>query len=158
MIEMVDMKPLERLLNLIDILHRMSETKSVRMLNAEQTDYVVESIDGERLDSISRFVHRNYMHTLQVADVASEIGMTIPAFCRYFKRVTNKTFNQFLNEYRVSQACRMIKNKSYTLSSISQDCGFSSISNFNRQFKRIMNETPSQFRKRQFQTISVELT
>lgn len=155
MLEMAELKPLERLLKLIEILHRMAESDNVIHLHAEKTDYIVDSIDGDRLNSISRYINKHYMDSLTLNDIATEVGMTVPAFCRYFKRVSKKTFNQFLNEYRVSQACRLIKNESYTLAAISQDCGFSNISNFNKQFKRIMNETPSHFRKRQSQTISV---
>lgn len=154
MMAMVDMKPLPRLLKLFEILDRMAHSTSFRMLHAEHMDFNVDSVDGDRLQQISNFIKDRYQESLVVADVASDIGMTVPAFCRYFKKVTKKTFNQFLNEYRIGHARRMIRNSSYTLAAISLDCGFSNISNFNKQFKRITGETPSEFRKRHIQVIS----
>jgi len=154
MIDMVDMEPLPRLLKLFELLHTMALSKDYRMLHAEHMDFNVDSVDGERLRQISDFIKDKYQEPLVVADVADEIGMTVPAFCRYFKKVTKKTFNQFLNEYRIGHARRLIRKSSFTLAAISLDCGFSNISNFNKQFKRITGETPSEFRKRHNQIVS----
>jgi len=155
MIAMVDMKPLPRLLKLFEILQSMATAKNLRPLNAERIDVHVDSVDSERLQVISEYIKNNFHEPIRVADIAAEIGMTDPAFCRYFKKLTRKTFNQFLNEYKIGHACRMIRKSSFTLASISQECGFLNISNFNKQFKRIMGETPSEFRKRHEQVISI---
>lgn len=155
MIAMVDMPPLQRLLKLFDIMQRMSEAKNLRPINAERIDVQVDSVDSERLRAISKYIKDNFHEPILVADVAKEVGMTDPAFCRFFKKLTKKTFNQFLNEYRIGHACRMIRKSSFTLASISHDCGYLNISNFNKQFKRIMNETPSEFRKRHEQIVSI---
>ena len=154
MIAMVDMEPLPRLLKLFEILNEMARSTNFRMLHAEQMDFNVDSVDGDRLRQISNFIKDRYQEPLVVADVAEEIGMTVPAFCRYFKKVTKKTFNQFLNEYRIGHARRMIRKSPFTLAAISLDCGFSNISNFNKQFKRITGETPSEFRKRHIQVVT----
>lgn len=155
MIEMVDMKPLPRLLKLFEILQAMAESKYLRQLNAERIDVLVDSVDSERLKLISAYIKNNFHEPIPVADMAAEVGMTVPAFCRYFKKLTRKTFNQFLNEYKIGNACRMIRKSSFTLASISHDCGYLNISNFNKQFKRVMGETPSEFRKRHEQVVSI---
>ncbi|NNK70244.1 MAG: AraC family transcriptional regulator, partial [Flavobacteriaceae bacterium] len=81
----------------------------------------------------------------QVSEVAS---MSKNAFCRYFKKRTNKTYIQFLNELRVEQASKLLLSRpDLTIAEIAEQCGFQNISNFNRQFKGIKNMTPSQTQK-----------
>ncbi|MBT8257388.1 MAG: helix-turn-helix domain-containing protein, partial [Bacteroidia bacterium] len=80
-----------------------------------------------------------------VSEVAS---MSKNAFCRYFKKRTNKTYIQFLNELRVEQASKLLLSRpDLTIAEIAEQCGFQNISNFNRQFKGIKNMTPSQTQK-----------
>ena len=81
----------------------------------------------------------------KVADVAS---MTRNAFCKYFKKRTNKTYVQFLNEIRVEQACKLLLSQTdMNIAEIAEQCGFRNMSNFNRQFKSIKKMTPSQILK-----------
>lgn len=156
MIAMVDMEPMPRLLKLLEILHKMAVSTSYRLLHAEHMNFNVDSIEGDRMRQVSNFIKDKYQEPLVVSDVAEEVGMTVPAFCRYFKKVSKKTFNQFLNEYRIGHARRMIRKSNYTLASIAMECGFSNISNFNKQFKRISGETPSEFRKRHIQVVEAD--
>ena len=74
--------------------------------------------------------------------------MTKNAFCKYFKKRTNKTFFRFLNELRIEHACREIQqNNDFSISEIAYNSGFNNISNFNRQFKAIKMMSPSKFKK-----------
>jgi AraC-like DNA-binding protein len=69
------------------------------------------------------------------------------AFCRYFKKATGNTFVGFLNQYKISQAKRLLlagKNVGETC----YECGFESLSYFNRTFKKVTNENPSEFKKK----------
>jgi AraC-like DNA-binding protein len=73
--------------------------------------------------------------------------MSKNAFCRYFKKRTNKTFFQFLIEIRIENACKMLHtNKDYSISYISELCGFQDIANFNRKFKELKGVSPSYYR------------
>jgi len=92
-------------------------------------------------------VDEQYQNKITVDQVADLCNLTKPAFCRYFKKATGNTFINFLNQYRISQAKRLLlsgKNISETCYS----CGFESLSYFNRTFKKITTENPSQFKKR----------
>jgi len=74
-------------------------------------------------------------------------NMSKEAFCRYFKQVSNYTFIEFLNRYRISQSKRLLMSGK----SVSDSCyqsGFESLSYFNRTFKKVANENPRDFRKR----------
>jgi AraC-like DNA-binding protein len=101
--------------------------------------------EQKRLRSIYAFIDERYESKITLDKVASLCNLTKPAFCRYFKKNTGTTFVQFLNQYRVSQAKRyLLSGKNVTETCFS--CGFESLSYFNRSFKKIVGENPSNFR------------
>ncbi|RYF69014.1 MAG: AraC family transcriptional regulator, partial [Cytophagaceae bacterium] len=67
------------------------------------------------------------------------------AFCRFFRQHTRKTFSTLLNEVRVEQACRHLRESKETISQIAAKCGYTNLSNFNRQFKDVMGMSPSDY-------------
>jgi AraC-like DNA-binding protein len=73
--------------------------------------------------------------------------MSIPAFCNYFKKSTKKTYNIFLNEIRISYSCKLLSEGNMNISSICYESGFTSLANFNKQFKKIKHHSPSCYRK-----------
>ncbi len=105
--------------------------------------------EQDRLRNIHEFVDRSYQRKIEVFEVAQLCNLSKEAFCRYFKKTTGNTFTSFLNQYRISQAKRLLlmgKNVGETC----YECGFESLSYFNRTFKKISGENPSEF-KRQYQ-------
>ncbi|MDR6564849.1 MULTISPECIES: helix-turn-helix transcriptional regulator [unclassified Arcicella] len=77
--------------------------------------------------------------------------MTPHAFCRYFKKHTRHTFLSFLNEVRINEACKKLTNSNNeTIANVAYSCGFNSITNFNRVFKRITTQSPSEYIERYF--------
>ena len=71
--------------------------------------------------------------------------MNASAFSRFFKTIHRKPFTRFLNEIRIGFACKMLLENKESITSIAYACGFGNISNFNRQFRIIKNESPSSF-------------
>ncbi|HMH32420.1 MAG TPA: AraC family transcriptional regulator, partial [Puia sp.] len=67
------------------------------------------------------------------------------AFCKYFKMRTKKTFSFFLNEVKVSYACRLLAEGNLNVLQICYESGYNNLSNFNRQFKRITKMTPTAY-------------
>tara|TARA_R110002050_G_scaffold60485_4_gene134130 strand:+ start:11729 stop:12040 length:312 start_codon:yes stop_codon:yes gene_type:complete len=80
-----------------------------------------------------------------ISDVAT---MTKNAFCKYFKKRTNKTYFRFLNELRIEHATKLLTDETdLAIADIAYKSGFKNISNFNRQFKILKNISPNQYRK-----------
>ena len=87
----------------------------------------------------------HYDEPISLSEISGVAAMTKNAFCKYFKRKTNKTYVQFLNELRVEQACKLLRDKpELNIAEIAERCGFQNISNFNRQFRAIKKMTPSE--------------
>ncbi|MFD2551140.1 AraC family transcriptional regulator [Bizionia sediminis] len=104
--------------------------------------------EGKRMRAVLEFTMNNYRKNISLTAVAEVSNMTKNAFCKYFKKRTNKSYFQFLNELRIENACRLMQvQPDATISEIAYQSGFNNISNFNRQFKIIKSKAPSTFRK-----------
>jgi AraC-like DNA-binding protein len=77
--------------------------------------------------------------------MARQFGMNISAFSRYFKEKTGKTLVRYINEMRISYACKLLQENSQSISQVCFECGFNNLSNFNRFFKEKMGVTPSEY-------------
>jgi AraC-like DNA-binding protein len=101
----------------------------------------------ERMHRIHQFVETNFQKPIDTQQIADEVNLTLPAFCRYFKKATKLTYTDFVNQYRVQFAKKLlIQDKNVTETCF--ECGFESLSYFNRIFKKFTGESPSEFRKR----------
>ena len=103
--------------------------------------------EQNRIRPIYRFIDQHYQRKITLEEVAALSNLGREAFCRFFKKATGNTFIEFLNQYRISQAKRLLlmnKNVGETCFA----CGFESLSYFNRIFKKVTGENPSGFKKR----------
>ena len=83
---------------------------------------------------------------ITLTEIADLVSMTEPSFCRYFKKLTSKTFIQFLNEYRLVHASKLLAEKKISITEVCYESGFGNFSHFNKQFKVFTGKTPSQYR------------
>jgi AraC-like DNA-binding protein len=100
-----------------------------------------------RLDDVYQYVLTHFSEELTTQHAASLSCMQEAAFCRYFKRRTQKTFSQFVNTVRITHATHLLAKTDGNISEICFSCGFNSVSYFNRQFKSIVGVTPLEYRK-----------
>lgn len=137
----------DRFLGLLQILGKMCKTPTEN-LSVLSPNKVRSLNEGERLQRIFDLVIQNFHRPISLEEVASLSHMTKNSFCRFFKKHTNKSFMDFLIEYRVSHACQqLIRSNSMSIGEIAEACGFQSQSNFNRQFKAIKNVSPTNYKK-----------
>ncbi len=144
-VEMLEMSSMEKIIHLLSILNILSNSTDTATL----TNDVSKNIDSKnsvRLNKIYEYVLSNYTGQITVNEVAQIINMSTAAFSRYFKKRTGKTFSFFLNEVRISHACKLLLEDELTVTQICFTSGYNNVSYFNRQFKSIKNQTPQEFR------------
>jgi AraC-like DNA-binding protein len=93
------------------------------------------------------YINENYRHEITLEELAGEVCMNRSALCRRFKSIAGKTIFEFLNEFRIAYACKLIVNTDALISTIAFDCGFNNISHFNALFKSITHYTPKAYRE-----------
>jgi AraC-like DNA-binding protein len=103
---------------------------------------------NEKIDKVFDFTITSFKRGVGLQEVANLSNMSIPAFCSYFKKCTKKTYITFLNEVRIGYACRMLTNTDHPINQICFDSGFQSVQNFNKQFYKLKQVTPSEYRQR----------
>ena len=156
-----------RILSLLTLLNDLSHTSDYRFLTSPGYTNTMKSSEANptgimaterperayrRMQLVHDYVLSHFQDDLNLDTIADIAGMTAPAFCRYFKAHANKTFSGFVSEVRIGHACKLLMNGTLSITQISFESGFRTLSNFNRQFKDITGQTPSGYVKtyRQF--------
>lgn len=146
LLEMYEMNDAQKLIKLLDVLRILSEEKKFDFLTSD--DYSLNhSFDEDRLKRINQYVFEKFREPIAISEIAKISNMTETSFCRYFKTRTLKTFTRFLNEVRISYACKLLNNEDCSISDACYESGFNSLSYFNRQFKSIMKMSPLHYKK-----------
>ena len=91
-------------------------------------------------------ITKNRRESLSLADVAKVSGASMFHFCKVFKKTTGLTFTDYVARIRLEDAKEELLNPNRRISEIAYDVGFKSLTQFNRAFKRIFGQSPTQFR------------
>ncbi len=141
------LEPFERYIEILAILKILAESDQYVLLHEQPFINTYNTKEQQRIRQLYAFIDENYTRKINLDEVAALCNLSKPAFCRYFKKNTGNTFTGFLNEYRVSQAKRLLLI-GMNVSETCYACGFDSLSYFNRTFKSITDENPSAFKRK----------
>ncbi len=142
----------DQLLELLQIFQILA-TSEMTVLNTRPVANKSLNKDLARIERIYKYVEENYQQQVDVNKAAGISNLTKAAFCRYFKKVTRMTFTEFLNQYRITQAKKLLLQQN-TVTEACYGSGFENLSYFNKTFKKLAGENPSAFRKRSVGSIS----
>ncbi len=138
---------INRIVALLDVFNDLASTDDYTILNADGYAFEANLQDSNKIDKIYKYVNSNFKSQIPLEDIAEEVSMTVPAFCRYFKKVTGKTFTQLVNEYRIVHATKLLSESQSSITDICYECGFNNFSHFNKQFKEFTGKSASGYRK-----------
>lgn len=141
-----EQEPFDFFMSVMRILKRLSQSNEFQLLHKKPYVNRFKNKEQKRMRKIYALIDERYQEKISLDEIADLCGLTKPAFCRYFKKTTGSTFVSFLNQYRVSQAKRLLlmgKN----VGEACFECGFESLSYFNRSFKKVTGQNPSVFKK-----------
>lgn len=144
--ELKDLKHYDRLLGLLEILKLLQEAENYTILNAQ--GFILETglEDHNRINIVFNFVKEEFTRSIALEEVADMVSMTVPSFCRYFKKITGKTFVHFVNEYRLVHAAKLLHEKQISILDVCFESGFNNFSHFNKQFRKFTGKAPSTYR------------
>jgi AraC-like DNA-binding protein len=144
--QLQNLSSFNQLMALIDIFQFLANSTEYQVLNGDDLSLRFFLKDKIRMGAIYEYIDANYNRKPDVNIVADKVHLTTPAFCRYFKRQTNMTFTDFVNQYRIDMA----KNWLMQDKNITETCyavGFESLSYFNKLFNKIVGKNPSEFKR-----------
>lgn len=136
----------ERLMAVLEILKMMADSEEYEILNVNELSLEVKQQDNQRINDIYDFVQNNFKRSISLEEISDEVNMTVPAYCRYFKKQSGKTFTHFVNEFRIVHACKLLSEENDSITEIAYESGFNNFSHFNKLFKKTTGNTPSGYR------------
>ncbi|MDC8002881.1 AraC family transcriptional regulator [Aureisphaera galaxeae] len=142
---------LDRFLLFLQLLKRVNAGKYEVLSSFYTSDGPTKYTDneGQRMNAVFQYTMEHFRDKITLDAIAKEAAMTPNAFCKYFKNRTRKTYMSFLNEIRVEEACKLLKEQpEMSVAEVAEQSGFRNISNFNRIFKGLIRETPFQYRSK----------
>jgi len=145
--EMADAEGVNKFLLLVQVLQILSTTREYKLLASAGYVNTYQTRDNERINRVFKHLFSNFSGEVKLDEVAAIANMNKQAFCRFFKARTQKTLVQFINEIRIAHAIKLMSQDDVNIGTIVYECGYNSISNFNKFFKLMTNKTPTEFKK-----------
>ena len=108
----------------------------------------ISAKDGRRIEHLKQVIstiENHYDECITLDDLARAAGMNSKYFCRYFKEMTHRTPIDYLNYYRIEQACFKLATSNDSIAEIGLSCGFNDESYFIKTFKKYKGVTPKKY-------------
>ncbi|WP_026951695.1 AraC family transcriptional regulator [Algoriphagus mannitolivorans] len=148
MVELLDLQGTKSLIQLMSMLELMAQNPEDCKLIADAA-YINTNKESEkdRMGQVYEYVMRNFQGKVNLEEAAQIANLSVSAFSRFFKSRVNKTFSDFLTDVRISHACKLLHETDKNIGEISFECGFPTLSNFNKLFRERTQKTPFEYRK-----------
>jgi AraC-like DNA-binding protein len=135
---------LKKTLCLLELLDDLVQLAYTPITQEAQTVFSPKT--ESRINKVCQYIQKNYTQAIDLQQVASLVHLSESAFCKFFKKATQKTFSEYLNFIRIKAVCKALDNTDKTIAEIAYQNGFENIAYFNRVFKQIKNMTPKGYR------------
>lgn len=146
--EMLDLNGIERLKNLFAIFDWLVKTNEYDVLASPAFLNNQPTGPSDRFKVIMEYIMQNFENKITLQDMSEVANMSVTSLCNFFKERFRMTFVEYVNSIRIGQACVMMSETDRTIAQIAYQCGFNSLANFNRQFKKYKGMNPSTYRKK----------
>ena len=139
-------------INFLTLLYELSLADGTRELASSSFAKVDVDSESRRILKVKDYISKHYTEEIRLADLAGLVGMSTTSFSRFFKLRSGKTLSDYVVEMRLGVASRQLVDTTNSVSEICYDCGFNTLSNFNRLFRKYKGCSPTEFREKYFKT------
>ncbi|MVZ66255.1 helix-turn-helix domain-containing protein [Sphingobacterium sp. DK4209] len=137
----------ERVLHFLDLLNELCRQKYETIDIGALENNADSQNDSNRINVVMAYIVENFKNDISLDDVANVANLTPNAFCKYFKKLTRKTFVEMLVQYRMNFAVQQLLHTDDTISAIALASGFNDMSYFYKTFRGKMGMSPLAYRK-----------
>ena len=146
--ELENLPDFDRFIGILKILKELAITNEFHYLCEDGFAYEQNNVHNDRINTIYSYLDKNFDKKITLLGVASEVNMSEESFSRFFSKTMKKSFFEFLNEYKINKACKLIIETDKQINEICYAAGFESIPFFYRQFKKFKNCQPKLYREK----------
>ena len=136
------------LMGLLEALQRLAQSSEYSLLDQNHVIAERSLAEQERINPVFAYLVENFRQQVSLERAAGIANMTTNAFCKYFKKITRKTFMETIIEYRLNYAIQQLVQTDKPISEIAFESGFGDVSHFYKMFKVKMHLSPLNYRKK----------
>jgi len=145
-VQMVNSKGIDKMIHLFNIIKIMTASRKRSYLCSENYKLVFDENGNKRMTDVYTYIRENYFKPISLQKISKIAKMSPFSFSRYFKKSCGAGFVEYLNRVRTNKACYLLRETEYQVNEIASECGFASISNFNKQFRKTEGLSPRDYR------------
>lgn len=138
-------KGFQRMLLLLQCILDMATSKEYKVLSRNFN--ATNERTNPAIEKIIAYSFKHFLEPISLSEIAAVAEMSVPGFCRFFKKNIKKTYFNFLQELRIGHACKLLNDTEKPILEICYDSGYNSWAHFSKQFKQIKGMAPSAYRK-----------
>lgn len=146
LVRMINNKGIDKLIDFFNIIKIMCSSDKRGHLCSENYKQAFDERGNKRMTDVYTYIRENYFKPISLEKIAKIARMSPFAFSRYFKINSGAGFIEYLNRVRTNKACYLLRETEYQVHDIAMECGFASISNFNKQFRKAEGISPRDYR------------
>jgi AraC-like DNA-binding protein len=144
--EMTKNKGIDKMINFFNILKILCLSDKKGYLCSENYKRTFDEHGDKRMTDVYAFIRENYFRPISLNEISKVANMSSFTFSRYFKKNCGAGFVEYVNQVRTNKACYLLRETEYQVYEIAVECGFASISNFNKQFRKTEGVSPRKYR------------
>ena len=146
LVQMINNKGIDKMIDFFNIIKILCSSEKRAYLCSENYKLAFDERGNKRMSDVYTYIRENYFKAIPLEKIAKIAKMSPFAFSRYFKKNCGAGFIEYLNRVRTNKACYLLRETEYPVHDIAMECGFASISNFNKQFRKTEGISPRDFR------------
>ena len=146
--KVVGQKGLKKYIALLETFSLLLEVNDREYLALPTGKTDIYEKERTRIEKVYEYVFQNIQSGVNLSEASAVLCMEPASFCRFFKKKTKQTFMEYVKSVRIGIATKLLAETDKTITQIGYECGYNNLANFNHYFKEVMEQTPSEYRKK----------
>lgn len=145
--QMINDTGIDKMIDFLNLMRILISSDKKSFICSENYKMAFDERGNKRMTDVYTYIRENYFRQISLEKVSAVAKMSPVAFSRYFKENCGAGFVEYLNRTRTNKACYLLRETGYQVHEIARECGFGSISNFNKQFRKTEGISPKGYRE-----------
>lgn len=146
LVQMTEDRGIDKMIDFFHVVKIMVASEKKNYICSENYKLAYDERGNKRMADVFTYIRENYFKPISLDKISKIAKMNPVAFSRYFKENSGAGFVEYLNRTRTNKACYLLRETGYHVHEIAQECGFGSVSNFNKQFRKTEGISPKFYR------------
>jgi AraC-like DNA-binding protein len=138
---------LQHLSGFLWIMSTLAESRELTPMAVSERVALSSDAMGDRVNAVLTLINERLPDVPAQSEVAARLRLSPQAFSRFFRRCLGKSYIQYVNELRIGQVCRALLQSEQSVTAIAYAAGFTNLSNFNEQVRKLKGITPREYRR-----------